>query len=218
MFRHDGQITLEEIQDFQAKLKQKLGVVDHKTVDAVENILEPRTLMSLWKIRDYPEGQGTSQLESFHAELSRLKVHAASQETLEWVKIKVGMAILKHNKSLLTGGTRPIGSWIIGIPVIFYYKTEYAKGSSFESLQHFGYKKKKNRTDQWSLQDKVKLIEALGDVDNNQYPELKRPEYMISSRHLDHKSEWEIVSKIRKLVRSKIKWMQEGNDPLKFKF
>ncbi len=79
----------------------KKGVVDSLTVRAVENILHPTTLASLWNIRFHNEAQGTSQLESFHAELSRKKIFSSSHESWELVSLKVGAAILIHNRACI---------------------------------------------------------------------------------------------------------------------
>jgi hypothetical protein len=125
-------------------LKAKPGTVTMKTEKAVENILQKTTLNSLWQIREHPEDQGTSQLESFHAELRRLKVESSSHESLEVVEMKVGMAVLKHNRDLMLKNNLPrTPSLITTLPILLYVSSAYKNGTSYPKLLEQGYVGKK---------------------------------------------------------------------------
>jgi hypothetical protein len=182
LFNDEKESTLDEINIYFTKAPMP-GTVTTGTINAVDNILADVTLNSLWLVKTHPE-QGTSPLESYHAELKRLKVESASHETIEVVEMKIGMAALKHNNELMTKSNIPMPSLLTKLPLFVYVDSLYENGSSFPQLAKKGYLGKKEKTE-WTLDHVGKLMDGLNDVYNGQYPELQRADYVLSSRYLE---------------------------------
>lgn len=192
----------------------------------IDLLSEDSTLNALWLIPKYLHlgGQGTTENESLHSQLSREKASNITRSTLESTKVLLGILILGYNDKYIQINFKfhrlhekrkniiqnSISNSLSEIPLftekLCYLDYNLPKSSTFQELEQLGFRAKNTSKEAWSKSEIKLLKNSLKDIANNKLKPTTACHYYYISHYVfqGSRSKDEVMLMVNQLLRSRL--------------